>query len=85
MGFTEGNTRGASREMGLSFGASMNRPLLPSQVPEAAKVTNCFSDSVGPLASQPLPPERAGAQPGENRVQSPRPQPGQKLLWDLGL
>lgn len=63
-----------SRGGGAELQPASTDSFLPSQVPEAAKVTHCCLDSAaGPLASQAAPPEKIG-DPGENG-QAPRSPP----------
>lgn len=84
MGFTEVNKWVHLEKRGLSFGASVDRPLLPFPGAGSCEGDKLLFRLSGAPSLTALPP---GGQEGSlvRTVQSPRPQPGQKLLWDLGL
>lgn len=67
MGFTEGNKRVRLEKQGLSFGASVNRPLLPLSGARSCEGDKLLFRLSGAPSLTALPPERAGGQPGENR------------------
>lgn len=67
MGFTEVNKRVHLEKQGLSFGASVNRPLLPFSGAGSCEGDKLLFRLSGAPSLTALPPRGAGGQPGENR------------------